>query len=94
MEMIHRDNGEEGAFVMKDGASTTGEITYFWTDDDRIAIDHTGVRRQYEGHGLGKKLVDAVVGFAREKKIGIVPLCPFARALFDKDPSYGDVRSE
>jgi predicted GNAT family acetyltransferase len=93
MELIHRDDGREGSFVLKEGTATVGEITYVWAGDRRIVIGHTGVRRPYEGRGLGRQLVDAAAGFARQKGIGITPLCPFARALFDKSASYDDVKS-
>ena len=93
MELIHRDDGQEGVFVLKDGAATMGEVSYAWADAERIVIDHTGVRRQYEGQGLGKQLVEAVVEFARQKGVKITPRCPFARALFERSRSYDDVRS-
>ncbi len=31
------------------------------------------------------------VAFAREKNIKIIPLCPFAKKVFDKTPEYSDV---
>jgi predicted GNAT family acetyltransferase/uncharacterized Fe-S cluster protein YjdI len=93
MEVIHRDDGQNGVFVLKDGDSTAGEMTYAWDGDGRMVIDHTGVRREYEGRGLGRKLVDAAAGFAREKGIRIVPRCPFVKALFAKSASYDDVKN-
>jgi predicted GNAT family acetyltransferase len=93
MELTHRDDGREGVFVLKDGAATAGEVSYAWADAGRIVIEHTGVRRQYEGRGLGKRLVYTVVEFARQKGIRITPRCPFARALFERSDSFDDVRS-
>jgi predicted GNAT family acetyltransferase len=93
MELIHKDNGEKGSFVLKTDSENAGEITYVWIDDNNIIIDHTGIRSKYEGQGLGKKLVDAVVEMAREKKLKIIPLCPFAKALFARSSKYNDVNS-
>ena len=36
-------------------------------------------------------LVAAAVAYAREKKVGILPLCPFAKSVFDRTPDYADV---
>ena len=43
------------------------------------------------GTGAGKKMVEAAVLYAREKGISIIPLCVFARSVFDKTPEYKDV---
>ncbi|MDR1935876.1 MAG: N-acetyltransferase [Candidatus Accumulibacter sp.] len=93
MEIIHQDNGQKGAFVLKDGDSTAGEVSYVWAGDKRVILDRTHVEREYGGQGLGKKLVDAVAGFARDKEIKIVPRCSYAEALFNKSSSYDDVKS-
>jgi len=42
-----------------------------------------------EGKGLGKQLMNAAVAFAREKHIKILPLCLFAKAVFNKTPEFG-----
>jgi predicted GNAT family acetyltransferase len=43
------------------------------------------------GKGFGKKMVVKAVEFAREKGIKIIPLCPFAKSVFDKTPEFNDV---
>jgi predicted GNAT family acetyltransferase len=60
---------------------------------ERIIIDHTLVDDALRGTGAGKKLVEAGVQWAREQKRKILPLCPFARSVFDKTPAYADVLS-
>ncbi len=56
-----------------------------------MLIQHTEVRKQLEGQGVGKKLVDAAVQFARKKGYKIIPQCPYANAVFHKTPEYADV---
>jgi predicted GNAT family acetyltransferase len=41
---------------------------------------------------VGGKLVAAAVAYAREHGVGILPLCPFAKSVFDRTPEYADVR--
>ena len=93
MELTHQDDGRAGVFVLKDGAMTMGEASYVWVGSNHIILDHTGVRPQYAGQGLGKRLVDAVVELARNKEISITPQCSYARVLFERDKSYKDVVS-
>lgn len=79
------DNGKKGRFIIHDNNEFAGEMTYTWAGKDKIIIDHTGVLEQHEGKGLGKKLVMESVSFARNNKIKIVPLCPFAKRVLEKE---------
>jgi predicted GNAT family acetyltransferase len=46
----------------------------------------------YSRAGMGRVLVDAAVAWARETHTRLMPLCPYARSVFEKDPSLADVR--
>jgi predicted GNAT family acetyltransferase len=54
-------------------------------------IDHTDVDDRLRGTGTGARLVKAAVDWARTEKMQIVPLCPFAKSVFDKTPDFADV---
>ena len=56
-----------------------------------LIIDHTDVNDQFRGQGLGRKLLNELVAFARGRNIKVIPLCPFAKSVFDKDLSIHDV---
>ena len=56
-----------------------------------LIIDHTDVNDQFRGQGLGRKLLNELVAFARGRNIKVIPLCPFANSVFDKDLSILDV---
>jgi predicted GNAT family acetyltransferase len=43
------------------------------------------------GTGTGAKLVAAAVAWARAEQRKLLPLCPFARSVFEKTPAYADV---
>jgi pilus assembly protein CpaF len=43
------------------------------------------------GTGAGKTLVNAAVEWARAGNRRLMPLCPFARSVFEKTPDYRDV---
>ncbi len=91
MEIQQKDNGEKGSFYIEIGKSIVAEMTYVWAGRDRIIIDHTEVGDALKGKGVGKQMVAKAVDFAREKGIKIIPLCPFAKSVFDKVKEFGDV---
>lgn len=66
-------------------------MTYSKAGADTIIIDHTEVSEALKGQGAGKRLVTAAVEFAREKNIKIIPLCPFAKSVFEKVKDFQDV---
>ena len=91
MDITQQDDGKHGVFTAVDNGTPAGEMTYTWAGDARFIIDHTGVEPADKGHGVGRKMLDAAVAFAREKQLKILPLCPFAKSVFDKDAAIRDV---
>ena len=66
-------------------------MTYSKAGPNRIIIDHTEVSQALKGKNAGKQLVTAAVEYARKNKIKILPLCLFARSVFDRVKEFGDV---
>lgn len=91
MDILHKDNGEKGAFYIEAEGKMVAEMTYVWAGHSRLIIDHTTVGDELKGKGAGKQLLAKVVAFARDQGVKIVPLCPFAKSVFEKMPEYGDV---
>lgn len=85
------NNEKKGAFKAMDNDIVAGELVYTWAGTDKFIIEHTEVDDNYAGKSIGKKLVMEAVKYARENKKKILPLCPFAKALFDKLPEIHDV---
>lgn len=67
------------------------EMTFSKAGSELIIIDHTEVNEELRGQGAGRKLLDALVDLARDRKIKIMPLCPYAKSVFDKNESIRDV---
>jgi len=94
MDIQRIEHGSKGAFIIKENTERLAEMTYSKAGDSLIIIDHTDVSDKLRGKGAGKELVLAAVEFARENNIKILPLCPFAKSVFDKTPELIDVLSK
>ncbi|TXE07356.1 N-acetyltransferase [Gelidibacter salicanalis] len=92
MTRIEReDNGKKGRFVIYANDEEAGEMTFTWAGTEKFIIDHTEVNDKFEGKGYARQLVMAGVEYARDNASKIIPLCPYAKARFDKDESIRDV---
>ena len=85
--VFEQDNNRSAAYM--DGKqigecdiSASGNI---WT------ITHTGVRPEYGGRGIAKKLVLCVTEAARANKAKIVPLCSYANKVMSDKEEFKDV---
>lgn len=91
MDIQIKEIDRKGAAIATEDGKIAGEMTYSISSADFIIIDHTEVNPEFKGKSVGKKLLEKLVEMAREKHIKILPLCPFAKAMFDKTPEIQDV---
>jgi uncharacterized protein len=90
----HVQSGHKGAFVHTRDGKKLGELTYSRAGTTQVIADHTWVDDSLRGQGVAGHLLDALVAWARADHLTIVPLCPYVKAQFEKNPSsYADVRS-
>ena len=89
-ELKHERSGHRGAFVWEQDGKRLAEMTYT-VAGNRTIIDHTQVDDSLRGKGIGAKLVRAAVDWARMDNLKLMPLCPYAKSVFDKTPDYSDV---
>ena len=93
MNVLQEDNGKKGRFYVEVDGKRDALMSYTWAGSDKIIIDHTEVSGSLRGKGVGYKLVEAAVDFLRKKNLKVIPLCPFAKSVFDKTPEYANVLS-
>jgi predicted GNAT family acetyltransferase len=71
---------------------TLAELDYSLAGNDILIINHTEVDDSLLGKNVGYQLLQHSVDYAREKHFKIMPLCPFANAIFKKKAvAYGDL---
>ena len=83
--------GDHKFYVGEDENNPQAVITFKDVDNNEIDIDHTGVSDEQSGQGLGKKLVNSVVEYARNNNLKIIASCPFAKDVLEKDDHAQDV---
>jgi predicted GNAT family acetyltransferase len=91
MNIQHEQTDSKGSFFIDENGKKLAEMTYSKAGPQMIIIDHTEVSEVLKGKGIGLQLLNATVAYAREKQIKILPLCPFAKSVFDKKPELRDV---
>ncbi len=79
---------EDKRIVALDGNKEAGEMTFSKSLKDLIIIDHTFVDDEYRGKSIGQGMLKKVLEYVDKNNIKIIPLCPFVRAEFNKNPEY------
>lgn len=82
---------KKGQFKAVEGNNELGKMTYVWAGEGKIIIDHTIGNPDFPGRNVGKHMLNDAVKFARENNLKIIPLCPFAKKMFDKTEEIRDV---
>ncbi|MFC5409578.1 GNAT family N-acetyltransferase [Larkinella bovis] len=79
------------AFVIQEGEEKIGEMVVGLSDQYLTAY-HTEVVPQKEGKGLAGQLLAAMVDYARQHQLKVIPLCPYVNAQFRRHPDlYEDI---
>jgi uncharacterized protein len=92
MLIQQKQEGSKGSFYVEEAGTVLAEMTYSMTGAELMIIDHTEVSDELRGKNVGYQLVHTAVEYARTNHIKIIPLCPFAKSVFDKKAAeFGDV---
>lgn len=91
IEVKQNNDEKHGSFEALIDGKKAGLMTYTWAGEERFIIDHTEVEEEFSGKGVGKEMLMKAVEFARENSKKIIPLCPFAKATFQKNEDLQDV---
>ena len=84
MLIQQKQEGSKGSFYVEENDIVLAEMTYSMTGTTLMIIDHTEVLDALRGKNVGCQLVHTAVEYARTNHIKILPLCPFAKSVFDK----------
>lgn len=93
VSLVQREeNGHRGAFYIEREGKRVAEQTFSAGPGGKVVIiDHTEVSESLRGQGVARTLTLAAVEWARKAGAKLVPVCPSAKAVFDRDPTLHDV---
>jgi predicted GNAT family acetyltransferase len=91
MLIQQKETDGNGKFYVEANGEILAKMEYTMPAKDKMIIAHTEVDASLNGKGIGVQLLHALVDYARTENIKIIPLCPFAKAIFDKRPEFRDV---
>jgi predicted GNAT family acetyltransferase len=74
-----------GAFHLFEGEEQAGEMVV-GIANGLLTVYHTEVPDAYAGKGYAKQLLEAMVDYAREHQLKVLPLCAYVHAQFKRHP--------
>ncbi len=83
MLIQNSETGKDGLFFIEVENEKLAEMDYSLSPGI-LTIIHTEVDEKLKGKNVGYQLVNHAADYAREKNLKIIPLCPFAKAVFEK----------
>jgi uncharacterized protein len=83
-QLKYEDTECGGQFRLTIDGLNVGYVTFVKLSENMIDLNHTVVKKEYEGHGYGKILVNAVLDMAKEKGLIVIPSCSYAEHLMKK----------
>lgn len=86
-----REGPSGGSLYVGDPDEPQAEMTFSRAGETMMIIDHTDVGDQLRGQGVGRKLIHFMVDYARKNGVKIIPLCPYAKSVFEKEAEIRDV---
>jgi predicted GNAT family acetyltransferase len=88
---LNIQEGEPSSFDIYDEDGKAGEMIFDIKDND-LTVYHTEVEPAKEGKGYAKMLLDAMVAYARENRLMVIPMCPYVHIQFKRhEDLYRDI---
>jgi uncharacterized protein len=94
MEVKFEETESKGAFYIEDNGKRAATMTVSKAGGNILIIDSTEVSDALRGKNAGKQMVAAAVEHARKNQYKIIPLCPFAKSVFEKEKTFQDVLNQ
>jgi uncharacterized protein len=90
MDLQVTDNQVQSRFEIRADGELAGFAQYSMSGGE-IAFIHTKTEDRFRGHGLAGHLVQSALEAARDRKLGVLPYCPFVRSWITGHREYADL---
>ena len=90
MELQVVDNPDMQRFEIRADGEIVGFIDYRLRDGT-MALLHTETEDRFRHEGVGGRLVQSSLDFARQRHLAVLPYCPFVQCWLADHPAYADL---
>jgi len=87
------DNPDRERYEIRVDGKLAGFVKYR-LHSGLIELVHTEINDEFEGRGLGSRLISFALDDARERGLAVLPLCPFVNDYVQRHPQYVDLVPE
>jgi uncharacterized protein len=91
IQISHEESGTRGMFYVETEAGRLATLTYLRTSPQTVVLEHTEVAKALAGQGVGRRLIEEAVEWARRTGTTLMLECTYAKAVFERDPGLRDV---
>jgi uncharacterized protein len=79
---------DRNRFELQEGKGSSGELAYldYELGEGSVTFLHTVVPESMGGRGVGGRLAETAVGWAREQELDVVAECTFVQGWLAKHP--------
>jgi predicted GNAT family acetyltransferase len=84
------DNPDKGRYEASVDGVLAGYV-FYQSRPDRLVLVQTEVMEQFEGQGVGSRLIEATLDDIRRRGLSVAPRCPFAAAFIGRHPEFADL---
>lgn len=84
------DDADGHRYEIRAGGEPAGFVTYR-LKAGLIELVHTEIDEEFEGHGLGSRLISFALDDARQRELAVLPTCPFVNDYIQRHPQYAEL---
>lgn len=91
MDFTVSKNEQAGRFEAVTDDGTVAGFTEYQEQGDTVVLPHTVTEDDFEGQGVGSKVVKAALDAARADGKKVDPKCPFVASYIERHQEYADL---
>jgi predicted GNAT family acetyltransferase len=92
-EIAVADNADRERYEIRVDGKLAGFVK-FGSRPGSIELVHTEINDEFEGRGLGSRLISFALDDARERGLSVLPFCPFVNDYIKRHRQYVDLVPE